>query len=187
MSKSPQQLYNEAMRAWMQAHRQAQTGLGGLGVSIDCRDLAKLQVMLAKMGGLPPKAATSAAGKAATLVKRNIRQGEIPEYTGMLKRGIIRTKKERSKTKGKAVYRIDFDPAFNDVFQKPVKHPGAAGSTSTGNGHAYYPYSMEFGFLTRDGGYYPGFHFMRDGAEESRHKAEMKVLETMVKIMEKDW
>ena len=159
----------------------------GFDVSWSGSDLEKLKQSLKALGTVPQKCVTGAAGKAATMVKRHIRQGDIPEDTGTLKRGIIRTKKERSKTKGKAVYRIDFDPAFNDVFQKPVKRPGAAGSTSTGSGHAYYPYSMEFGFLTRDGGYCPGFHFMRDGAEEMRRSAAQKMLKTLGENLDKEW
>lgn len=160
---------------------------GGFDVSWSGGDLKKLKQSVEALGTVPQKCVTGAAGKAATMVKRHIRQGDIPTDTGTLKRGIIRTKKERSRVKGKAVYRIDFDPAFNDVFQKPVKHPGAAGSTSTGNGHAYYPYSMEFGFLTRDGGYYPGFHFMRDGAEEMRRPAAQKMLKALGENLDKEW
>lgn len=159
----------------------------GFDVSWNGGDLKKLKQSVEALGTVPQKCVTGAAGKAATMVKRHIRQGDIPTYTGILKRGIVRTKKERSRVKGKAVDRIDFDPAFNDVFQKPVKHPGAAGSTSTGNGHAYYPYSMEFGFLTRDGGYYPGFHFMRDGAEEMRRPAAQKMLKALGENLDKEW
>ena len=159
----------------------------GFDVSWSGGDLKKLKQSVEALGTVPQKCVTSAAGKAATMVKRHIRQGDIPEDTGTLKRGIIRTKKERSKTKGKAVYRIDFDPALNDVFQKPVKHPGAAGSASTGNGHAYYPYSMEFGFLTRDGGYCPGFHFMRDGAEEMREEVNAVMVKKLTERLEKEW
>lgn len=160
---------------------------GGFGVTLDTRDLKELRRAVAALGDVPTRCVTSAAGKAATLVKRNIRQGDIPEYTGSLRRGIVRTRKEKSRARGKAVYRIDFDPAYNDVFQRPVKNPGAAGSTQTGNGHAYYPYSMEFGFITRDGGYFPGFHFMRDGAEESRYAAEGRMVKSLNENLEKEW
>lgn len=159
----------------------------GFGVTLDTRDLKELRRAVAALGDVPTRCVTSAAGKAATLVKRNIRQGDIPEYTGSLRRGIVRTRKEKSRTRGKAVYRIDFDPAYNDVFQRPVKNPGAAGSTQTGNGHAYYPYSMEFGFITRDGGYFPGFHFMRDGAEGSRGAAEARMVKSLNENLEKEW
>ena len=90
---------------------------------------------------------------------------------------------------GKSVYRIDFkggDEA-NSVFQKTVKDPGAAGSTQTGNGHAYYPYSMEFGYIARDGHFVPGHHFMRDGAEESRQAAEAKMVKALTENLDKEW
>ena len=189
MSKSPQRVYSEAIRAWNQAHMQYKAGLGGFGVTVDCRDLIKLRGMIAAMGGLPPKIATAAAGQAATIVKRKAKTGEVPVRTGTLKANIVRTKKERSRTKGKAVYRVDFKGGeeANSVLQKPVKNPGAAGSTQTGNGHAYYPYSMEYGYITRDGGYWPGLHFMKAAAEESWGEVQQKVISVMISRMEKEW
>lgn len=58
-----------------------------------------------------------------------------PVDTGALKRGIIR-EGERSRKKGKKVYKMMFDPTMNDVFQKPIKHPGAAGGSKKTD-HAY--------------------------------------------------
>ena len=162
----------------------------GSGVSFDTRDLKKLEQTVRRMGGLPTKVATKAAGKGATVVRREVR-GRIPVgETGELKRGIIR-KAERSRVKGKKVYALMFDPAKNDVFQKPVKNPGSAGSTSTKNGHAYYPASMEFGFLTRSKGggysYVPGYHFMRDGTVEAAPAAESRIIQTAMEEIEKEW
>jgi len=105
----------------------------GFNVTWDGKDLTELKKSVKALGDVPQKCVTSAAGKAATLTKRAIKAGDVPVRTGAMKRGIIRTKKERSRVKGKAVYRIDFkggDEA-NSVFQKTVKDPGAAGSTQT--------------------------------------------------------
>lgn len=161
----------------------------GFNVTWDGRDLKELEKSVKALGDVPQKCVTSAAGKAATLTKRAIKAGDVPVRTGAMKRGIVRTKKERSRVKGKAVYRIDFKGGeeANSVFQKTVKDPGAAGSTQTGNGHAYYPYSMEFGYIARDGHFVPGHHFMRDGAEESRQAAEAKMVKTLTENLDKEW
>lgn len=161
----------------------------GFGVTWDARDLKELRRAVVALGDVPTRCVTSAAGKAATLVKRNIKAGNVPVRTGNLRRGIVRTKKEKSKKRGKAVYRIDFKGGeeWNHIFQRPVKNPGAAGSTQTGNGHAYYPYSMEFGYIGRDGNYIQGHHFMRDGAEESRYAAEARMVKSLNENLEKEW
>lgn len=122
--------------------------------------------VLGSMEQVPQKCVTKAAGKGATVVRKAVR-GTVPVDTGALKKGIIR-KGERSRTKGKKVYDLMFDPSMNDVFQKPIKNPGEAGGKSP---KGYYPASMEYGFLTRSKGggysYVPGYHFMRDAAEAS--------------------
>ena len=83
------------------------------------------------------------------------------------------------------------DPGMNDLLQKPVAHPGSAGSTSTRGGHAYYPASMEYGFLTRSKGgglrYVPGYHFMRQGATEADQAAKMATIRAVTEALNKEW
>lgn len=145
---------------------------------------------LAATGQLPQKAVTKAAGKGANVTRKAVK-GEVPVgETGNLKRSIIRHG-ERSRLRGKKVYDVYFDPGMNELLQKPVKNPGAAGSKATKNGHAYYPASMEFGFLTRSKGgglsYVPGYHFMRQGAEESSAAAKETMTQTLIAELDKTW
>lgn len=158
-------------------------------LTFDFSDMAKLEATLKRTEKIPQKAVTRAAGKGRTVVRRAVRSA-APVWSGDLQRGIISVG-ERSRLRGKKVYDITFDPNMNDVFQRPVKEPGAAGSTSTKGGHAYYPASMEYGFLTRSKGggysYFPGYHFMRDATEESGPVARHVMIETFTAELEKEW
>lgn len=142
--------------------------------------------VLGSMEQVPQKCVTRAAGKGATVVRRAIRN-QAPVDSGDLKRGIIR-EGERSRKKGKKVYDMMFDPAMNDVFQKPIKNPGAAGGE---NPKGYYPASMEYGFLTRSKGggysYVPGYHFMRDATVASAGAAARTMVDALNKEIDKEW
>ena len=159
------------------------------GCSISFTSELKLKSLCKRVGGVPQKAVTKAASKGLTVVRRSVRP-KVPVKTGALKKGLQR-KAERSKTKGKKVYELRMNPAMNEVFQRPVKNPGAAGSKSTKNGHAYYPSSMEYGFLTRSKGgglrYVEGRHFMRDGAADVETDVKSTIIDTVTKEVEKEW
>lgn len=158
----------------------------GMNMTFDWGDMLRLEGALQRIDKLPQKVVTKAAGKGATAARKVIRAKVPVGETGQLKRGIIRGG-ERSKVKGKKVYDLMFDPAKNDIFQKPIKNPGEAGGKSD---HGYYPASMEFGFLTRSKGggysYVPGYHFMREGMEESAPTVSTEVVHTMVTELEKE-
>lgn len=158
-------------------------------LTFDFSDMAKLEAALKRTEKIPQKAVTRAAGKGRT-ADGSADYRAAPVWSGDLQRGIISVG-ERSRLRGKKVYDITFDPNMNDVFQRPVKEPGAAGSTSTKGGHAYYPASMEYGFLTRSKGggysYFPGYHFMRDATEESGPAARHVMIETFTTELEKEW
>ena len=72
------------------------------------------------------------------------------------------------------------------MLQKPIQHPGKYGGK---NPKAYYPSSIEYGFLTwsKDGGirYVPGQHFMRNAAEEAEHQATNVMIDTLDKELNK--
>lgn len=157
-----------------------------LQIAINFSDMAKLNAALNRVERVPQRAVTKAAGKGATVVRKAVR-GEVPVDTGALKRGIVR-RPERSRTRGKKVYDLMFDPGMNDVFQKPIKDPGAAGGKSK---HGYYPASMEYGFLTRSLGnglqYVPGYHFMRKAAESSEFPAKQATIKAFTAELEKEW
>ena len=142
--------------------------------------------VLGSMEEVPQRCVSRAAGKGMNVVRRNVKS-RVPVASGELKRGIIRVG-ERSRVKGKKVYDLMFDPKKNDIFQKPIKNPGEAGGKSK---YGYYPASMEYGFLTRSKGggyrYVPGYHFMRDGAEEVSSAAKSEMIQVLNKEIDKEW
>ena len=154
---------------------------------IDWADELKFERALSRIGKVPQKVATKAAGKGATVVRKAVRDNAPVGDTGQLKRGIVRTG-ERSTVRGKKVYDLMFDPKKNDIFQKPIKTPGEFGGK---NKKAYYPASMEYGFLTRSKGgglsYVPGYHFMRDATDEAAPAARRAVIQTATQELNKEW
>jgi hypothetical protein len=115
-------------------------------ITYDMEDLRRLEGTFKAMGGVPKKAATKAASKGMTVVRRAVKKRIPKGETGNLKRGLTR-KKEKKKADGLAVYDLKYNPAMNDVFQKPIKRPGLYGGKRSS--HGYYPNSVEYGFLTR--------------------------------------
>ena len=126
-----------------------------------------------KLEKLPKKHVTRSAKKGARIALSDAK-ANAPEEDGNLKKGII-LKGERNKPKGKKVFQVTFDPAMNDVFVKTTK-----------NGKRYYyPASQEYGYMTRDGGYVPGFHFLRNSIEDNSSRMERVMVDTMGKEIDK--
>lgn len=118
-------------------------------LSFDTRDLRKFEKTMQRMGGVPQKAAAKAASKGLTVVRREVRKLVPVGRTGKLKRGLYR-KGEKTRLKGRKVYELTFNPKMNSDFQKPIQNPGALGGKHAS--HAYYPNSIEYGFLARKKG-----------------------------------
>ena len=149
------------------------------------QDIPRFYAALSRVEKVPQRAVTKAAGKGATVVRKAVR-GAMPVDTGAMKRGIVR-KGERRHAKGKYVYDLMFDPKKNDVFHKAIKNPGEAGGQ---NKKAYYPASMEYGFLTRDKAgnlKYEGRHFMRDAPQTVAHPTKQTIIKTFTAELEKEW
>ncbi len=173
--------------------------MSGMDMVVHWGDMAKFRKTLDKVGQLPQKVVTKAAGKGRTVVRKAIR-AQAPVDTGTLKRGIV-SEGERSRSKGKKVYKLVFDPDKNQAFQRNIKNPGAAGGK---NKKAYYPASVEYGFLTRanEGGglryvmgratglglkRVEGQHFMRKAAEQVETAAKQTMIRTATAELEKEW
>jgi len=158
----------------------------GKVIAFQLKGLDGVVAVLGNTEKIPQKCVNKAAGKGMNVVRRSVKN-RVPVATGELKRGIIRVG-ERSRVKGKKVYDLMFDPKKNDIFQKPIKNPGEAGGKSK---HGYYPASMEYGFLTRSKGggyrYVPGYHFMRDGAEEVSSAAKGEMIRVFNQEIDKEW
>ncbi len=118
-------------------------------LDFDTSDLKKFEKTMKVMGGVPQKAATKAASKGLTVVRRTVKKGIPTGPTGELKKGLYR-KGEKHRLSGKKVYQLTFDPKKNDIFQKPIKNPGIYGGKHLS--HGYYPNSVEYGFLTKKKG-----------------------------------
>lgn len=130
--------------------------------------MKQLQKSLKELGKVPQKHVTTAAKKGMNPILRDAK-ASAPYDTGMLKKGIILTG-ERTKTKGKKVYRVVFDRAMNDVFQK---------KNADGQVTGYYPVSQEYGFFTKSGKYIPGFRFIHDSLAKNAQKSEQIIIDTM--------
>lgn len=130
--------------------------------------MEKLIKDLEKIGKVPQKHVTASAKKGMNIVYRQAR-ANAPYNTGMLKKG-IKLVGEKSQYKDKKVYRIVFDRAYNDIFQKKNKEGKITG---------YYPVSQEYGYFAKNGRYIPGFRFIRDSLTENAQKIENTIVDTM--------
>lgn len=137
-------------------------------VKFKIEGMKELKKSLDKLGKVPQKHVTSAARKGMNIPLKHAK-ADAPEDTGNLKRG-IKLAGERSKFKGKKVYRIIFDPAMNDIFQK---------KDAEGKIVAYYPVSQEYGFHTKNGRYIPGYRFVRDSLANNTKLIEKTIVGTM--------
>ncbi len=137
-----------------------------------------LQQLFSQLERVPQRVATRAARRGAAIGLRAAR-ANAPEDTGQLKRGII-LKRERSQSKGKAVYQVTIDPKMNNVF---VKMTG--GGAVSKKKRAYYPASMEYGFMTVDGGYIPGYRYLRRAADDNATRIESEILRETTKEIDK--
>ena len=139
-------------------------------VKFKIEGMKELERSLKRLGKVPQKHVTSSAKKGMNIALKNAK-ANAPYDTGALKKGIILAG-EKAKAKGKKVYRIVFDRAMNDVFQK---------KNAEGKVTGYYPVSQEYGFFARDGRYIPGFRFIRDSLTDNVSKIEKTIVGEMKK------
>lgn len=137
--------------------------------------MKELKKSFDKLGKVPQKHVTASAKKGINVVLRDAR-ANAPYDTGQLKKGIMPAG-ERSKTKGKKVYRIVFDRAMNDVFQK---------KNADGKVTGYYPVSQEYGYFTQNGRYIPGFRFIHDSLTNNATKMEKTIVDVMKKKIDQE-
>ena len=135
--------------------------------------MAELERAFRELGKVQQTVATKSARAGGQIALKSAK-ARAPVDTGELRDGII-LNRERSKTKGKAVYDVMMDPAKNDVFVKMTKD----------GKRYYYPASQEYGFLTVDGGYVPGYRFLRRAIDDNAEQIEKKILEVAGKEIDK--
>lgn len=139
----------------------------------EIKGMRELERSFQALGKVPQTVATQSARAGGNIVLKAAK-GNAPVDSGDLKRGIV-LKRERSRTKGKAVYDVTIDAAMNSVFVKVSKD----------GKRSYYPASQEYGFLTVDGRYIPGYRYMRRAADDNERAVEKKVLEAAGKAVDK--
>lgn len=130
--------------------------------------MAGLQRDLKKLGKVPQKHVTASARKGMNIVLKDAK-ATAPYDTGALKKG-MKLQGERSRYKGKKVYKIIFDPAMNDVFQKKNKQGEVTG---------YYPISQEYGFFAKNGRYIPGYRFLHNSLANNAQRMEKTIIANM--------
>lgn len=131
-------------------------------------DMVGLQRDLKKLGKVPQKHVTASARKGMNIVLKDAK-ATAPYETGDLKKGMI-LKGEKSRYKGKKVYKVIFDPKMNDVFQK---------KNETGEVVAYYPISQEYGFFAKNGRYIPGYRFLHNSLSDNASRMERTIITNM--------
>ena len=139
-------------------------------VNFKIEGMKELEKSLRKLGKVPQKHVTASAKKGMNISLKDSR-ANAPYDTGMLKKGIV-LKGERSRYKGKKVYRVVFDRAMNDVFQKKNKEGKVTG---------YYPVSQEYGYFAKNGRYIPGYRFIRDSLTDNVSKIESTIVSEVKK------
>lgn len=165
-------------------------------VTFDCSDINKFKQSLDRLGQKTTvKAARKAAQKGSNVVGKAIRSAAPKGATGQLKHG-FKKKAEKSRYKGKFVYQYAMDPAKNEIFQKPVLNVGKYGGKKN---PAYYPASVEYGFLTSAGGglvfrqgqapvrHVEGSHFTRKAAEDSAPAVVQTMKKVLNEELDKEW
>lgn len=135
--------------------------------------LEQLQRQLEDIGKLPKASLTKASKAAMQLIQADAR-ANAPTVTGMLKRG-IKFKMETPNKRNKSVYRLNWDTKFTDTYRKPIKNVGMYGGV---NANAYYPQSVEWGFLTAHGKK-EGRYFVRSAMERN----ESQTLQTLIDVL----
>ena len=141
-----------------------------MSFKFDVYGMDKLLNDLEKIGQVPQKHVTSSSRKAMNIVLKQSR-ANAPYYEGYLEKG-MKLKGERSRTKGKKVYQVIFDPNMNHIFQKPNKQGKITG---------YYPVSQEYGFFAKNGRYIPGYRFIHDALADNTQKVEKTIVSEMQK------
>lgn len=140
----------------------------------EIKGMRELEQTMKKLEMVPQKVVTRAA-KAGTSIALKAARALAPVDSGELRDGII-MKKERRAKPAKAVYDVMMDPAKNDIFAK---------IHADGETRSYYPASQEYGFMTADGGFVPGHHFLRNSLTENKESIEQKIVEVAGKEVDK--
>jgi hypothetical protein len=134
-------------------------------MSMEISGLDNLIQLIEELEKVPQSVATKAARSGAQIDLTATKQ-DAPELDGWLKSS-LKLVGEKTKTKGKKVYEITFDSAYNSKLVKISK---------TGK-RSYYPVSQEFGWKYPNGGGHYGLQYMKNTAREKENEVEQKMVD----------
>lgn len=145
-------------------------------INFEIEGMRELVDSIERMGKVPQKCVTAAARQGANVALRAARM-LAPKDSGALKKGLT-VKKERSRTKGKAVFDVVPSAKKNSIF---VKESGAK--------RYYYPASMEFGFRGKKSGekVYQGRHYLLKGLTNNAAEVERVVIKVLTERIDQEW
>jgi hypothetical protein len=103
--------------------------------------LSELQAQFEKLGKMPKKYLNKAGREGIANTERQVKAMAPKGKTGVLQKS-IKKQMETPNKRNKGVYRLQYNPKFTDHFRKPTT--GAYGSKWP---YAYYPSSVEYGYL----------------------------------------
>lgn len=144
-------------------------------ITLQIVGMKELERKCKKLGKIPQSAVTKSAKAGMRIALSAARKGQWIDQTGEMRKGLIMVG-EKSRSKPKKTYRIIFDPAKNDIFQK---------KNAQGQVVGYYPASQEYGFFARNGKYIPGYHFLSKALTNNTKQIKGKIMGDMIKNVDK--
>lgn len=118
---------------------------GATKLNIRVEGLEELQAQFNRLGKMPKKYLNKAGREGIDPIVRQVKASAPKGKTGNLKKSIKKMMETPNK-RNKGVYRLRYDPKFNNAFQKPTT--GIYGGKLP---HAYIPASVEYGYKGKDG------------------------------------
>jgi HK97 gp10 family phage protein len=158
---------------------------GGLRVRVE--GLEQLQRQFDRLGQkFPKKSLTKAAKLGSDPIIRDVKAAapvSKKDTKGTLKKSIYR-KMEKGKRRTKTVYRIWFNPKYEDIFKgKQIVRVGLYGGQRD---YGYYPMSVEYGWLTKSGKTYAKTaHFVSRALDKNRNSSLQIVIKTLNQEIDK--
>lgn len=133
--------------------------------------LRELEGQFRRLGTVPVRVIARAVRPSASIVLKEAKEN-APKDEGELRRG-LHIKAEKTKNKNKKVYQVRVRSLQHFV------------KISKEGKRAFYPSSQEYGFITRDGGYVPGYNYLRNALKSKQGEVSVKIIHSMMAEIEK--
>lgn len=139
------------------------------------RELKEGTQRVAAQAALAPARAEQEAAKAAAPVKTSTLRDSLVLHM------------ERNRPNGKQVLDVMPTAKANSLLQKKVKNPGIMPGGKKRRDTAYYPASMEYGFMTVNGKHVPGRHYLGGSMAAGSEGYREAILEEIEKNVDEAW